>query len=317
MAGATRAGTVMHGSFRFAGVEATPSRRPDTTATTRTDRMQDKPWRVSSPTGRSPGDHLCWPFRCRDELVAAARAYVTEGLSRQERVAYVSEVDSSKGFPDLGGIRGLDELVERGQLQLVPCDRVHGAGAADAADLPALATLAEEAIAAGYRGLRMFADETVRVHDPVRRLRQVSYEHQLDQFCCTHPVAALCAYDAAALGNSAVAELVCVHGLAHGDLSPFQLHASRDADAALAGCIDVFCTDQFEQALHRIGVAEAGGTVIIDAADLEFIDVRGLLTLDRFAAGSGATIVLRSAPAVVTRLSELVDLIAVRVDGSR
>ena len=276
--------------------------------------MRDKPWRVSSPTGRSPGDHLCWPFRCRDELVAAARAYITEGLSQQERVAYVSKVDSSELCHDLSEIPGLDEHVERGRLQVVPCDTVHGADAGDAADLPVLTTLTEEALAAGYRGLRMFADETVRVHDPVRRMRQVYYEHQLDQFCCTHPVAALCAYDAAELGNSAVAELVCVHRLARGDLSPFHLHGSRKADAALAGCIDVFCTDQLEQALQQIGMARAGGTVIIDAADLEFIDVRGLLTLDRHAAGTGATIVLRSAPAIVTRLSELVDLIALRVD---
>jgi anti-anti-sigma regulatory factor len=249
-------------------------------------------------------------------MLAAARAYVTEGLSRQERVAYVSEVDSTRSFPDLTGIPGLDEHVERGRLQVVPADRAHAADAGDAADLSVLATLTEEALAAGYRGLRMFADETVRVHDPERRMRQVTYEHQLDRFCCTHPLAALCAYDAAALGNSAVAELVCVHTLARGDLSPFSLHAARGADAALAGSIDVFCTDQLEQALQRTGVARAGGTVIIDVADLEFIDVRGLLTLDRYAAGTGATIVLRSAPAVVTRVLELVDMVAVRVEGS-
>jgi anti-anti-sigma regulatory factor len=304
----------MRGSFEFAGAGPT-ARRQSGTATTGTDGVIARPWRVSSPTGRSLGDHLCWPFRCRDELVAAARAYVTEGLSRQERVAYVSEVDSTDWPRELSGILGLDEHLERGGLQLVPCGAVHDADAGNAVDLPMLATLTEEALAAGYRGLRMFADETVRAHDPVQRMRQVSYEHQLDQFCCTHPVAALCAYDAAALGNSAVAELVSVHGLAQGDLSPFHVRASRNADAALAGCIDVFCSDQFERALQRTGVADAGGTVIIDAADLEFIDVRGLLTLDRYATSSGATIVLRSAPTVVTRLSELVDLIALRVDG--
>jgi anti-anti-sigma regulatory factor len=271
---------------------------------------------VSSPTGRSRGDHLCWPFRRRDELLAAARAYVTEGLSRQERVAYVSEVGCTRSIPDLAGIPGLAEHVERGRLQLVPGEEAHGADAGDAADLSVLATLTEEALAAGYRGLRMFADETVRVHDPARRMLQVSYEHQLDRFCCTHPLAALCAYDVVALGNSAVAELVCVHTLAGGDLSPFQLRAARETDAALAGSIDLFCTDLLELALQRTGVARAGGNVIIDAADLEFIDVHGLLTLDRHAAGAGATIVLRSPPAVVTRVLKLVDLIAVQVEGS-
>jgi anti-anti-sigma regulatory factor len=312
-------GAAMRSNSWITGAGAEPSVRDLPVSTTPgSDRPPgDRPWRVSSPTGRSRGDHLCWPFRRRDELLAAARAYVAEGLSRQERVAYVSGVDPAGSLPDLIGIPGLAEHVERGRLQVVPGDRTHGADAGEAADLSVLATLTEEALAAGYRGLRMFADETVRVHDPARRMRQVSYEHQLDRFCCTHPLAALCAYDAAALGNSAVAELVCVHALAHGDLSPFHLRAARGADAALAGSIDVFCVDQLEQALRRTGVARAGGIVAIDAADLEFIDVRGLLTLDRHAVSTGATIVLRSAPPVVTRVLELVDMVAVRVEGRR
>jgi anti-anti-sigma regulatory factor len=229
-------------------------------------------------------------------------------------VAYVSEVDSTSSLPDLTGIPGLDEHVERGRLQVVASDTVHVPGASGT-ELPALETLTGEAIAAGYRGLRMFADDTTLVQDPARRAQHVYYEYQLDRFCRMHPVSALCAYDAVALGNSVVAELVSVHALTRGDLSPFQLHAVREAETALAGCVDVFCVDQFEQALQGIGLAGAGGTVIIDAADLEFIDVRGLLTLDRHAAGCGATIVLRSVPAVVTRLLELVDLVALRVEG--
>jgi hypothetical protein len=44
------------------------------------------------------------------------------------------------------------------------------------------------------------------------------------------------------------------------------------------------------------------------------MDVRGLLTLDRYAAASDVMMVLRSPPTVVTRLSKLVDLIALRVE---
>jgi hypothetical protein len=33
---------------------------------------------------------------------------------------------------------------------------------------------------------------------------------------------------------------------------------------------------------------------VLDAADLEFIDVRGLLELDRYAVQNGGTVVLRS-----------------------
>lgn len=66
-----------------------------------------------------------------------------------------------------------------------------------------------------------------------------------------HPVSALCAYDTVALGDSVVAELVSVHALARGDLSPFRLRAAREADTALAGCVDMFCADEFAQALQE------------------------------------------------------------------
>ena len=102
--------------------------------------------------------------------------------------------------------------------------------------------------------------------------------------------------------------------MAHEALSPFQVCAALSADAALAGNVDVFCTDQLELALQRIGIATPGGTVVVDATGLEFMDVRGLLTLDRYAAASDVMMVLRSPPTVVTRLSTLVDLIALRVE---
>ena len=86
-------------------------------------------------------------------------------------------------------------------------------------------------------------------------------------------------------------------------------------DSALAGEIDVSCADQLEQALQRIGLGACGGKVVIDAADLKFIDIRGLLTLDRHAAANEAILVLRSPPTVVTRLLTVVDVIAVRAEG--
>lgn len=271
---------------------------------------------VFSPTGRSPRDHVCWPFRLHEDLTAVACAYVAEGLARQERVAYVSEGGPVELRHDLERIPRLAEHVDRGQLQLMP---MHTLPASDssvdpAMELPLLARMTGEALAAGYRGLRMLTNATVRVRDPVRRAQQVRYEHLIDQFCLEHPLTMLCAYDATALRNSAVAELACVHALAHEDLSPFRLHAALSADVALAGSVDLFCTDQLEQALQRIGVAASGATVVVDATELEFIDVRGLLTLDRHAAANDAIIVLRSPPAIVARLLKLVDLIALRVE---
>jgi anti-anti-sigma regulatory factor len=288
------------------------------------DARMNKPWVVWSPVGRSVGDHVCWPFRGHDAMTAVARPYVSEGLTRGERVAYLADRAPSELRKDLDGLPGLDEHVERGRLQLVPVATLPAPDPSvpDAelrsvpdAELMVLAEMTAQALDGGYVGLRMFADGTDRARDPVWRARQVRYEHLIDRFCLDHALTRLCAYDAAVLGNSAVAELVCVHALAHGDLSPFQVHAAPTADAALAGEIDVFSADQLEQALQRISVGACGGKVVIDAADLKFIDIRGLLTLDRHAAANDVILVLRSPPAVVTRLLTVVDLIAVRVEG--
>jgi MEDS: MEthanogen/methylotroph, DcmR Sensory domain/STAS domain len=277
----------------------------------------NKPRVAWSPIGRSIGDHVCWPFRGHDAMTVVARPYVAEGLDRGERVTYVGEGDPSTLRHDLDGLPDLNEHLERGRLQLVPAATLPASDPSvhPASELPVLAGMTSQALDAGYAGLRMFTNGTSRARDPAQRAHLVGYEHLIDRFCLEHALTMLCAYDAVALRNSAVAELVCVHALAHGDLSPFQIHATSGADAALAGEVDVFCLDQLEQALERIGVGASGGKVVIDAADLKFIDIRGLLTLDRHAIRTEATLVLRSPPAVVTQLLTLVDLIALQVEG--
>jgi hypothetical protein len=216
---------------------------------------------VSSPTGRRPGDHVCWPFRRDADAVAVARAYLAEGLAGQERVAYVADGGPDELRHELDGVPALDDELDRGGLLLLPLNTLPASDASTdpAVELSLLGAMTETALAAGYRALRVFARGTSRVRDGARRAQHVRYEHLIDRFCLEHPLTMLCAFDAAVLGNSAVAELACVHALVHEELSPFQVRAARSADAALAGNVDVFCTDQLEQALQQIGVAASGG----------------------------------------------------------
>src|SRR4051812_34881970 len=142
----------------------------------------NKPWVAGSPIGWSIGEHVCWPFRGHDAMTAVARPYVAEGLARGERVAYVADRGRSALRQDLDGLPGLDEHVERGRLQLVPVATVPAAdpGVDSAAELVVVAEMTAQALDAGYAGLRMFADGTDRAWDPVRRERQVRYEHLID-----------------------------------------------------------------------------------------------------------------------------------------
>ena len=186
-------------------------------------------WVVRSPMCRSVGDHVCWPFRDRGELGVVARAFVMEGLGRDERVAYVGQGGPRDLQGDLVGVPDLQACLDRGQLQV-----------ADIATMPAsdpstdpvdelidLAAMTRDSLDAGFTGLRMMANGTMRVVDPRRRARFIRYEHLVDRFCLDHAFTGLCALDATALDEGLIAELGCVHALTFGELSPFQLRAAR------------------------------------------------------------------------------------------
>ena len=77
----------------------------------------------------------------------------------------------------------------------------------------------------------------------------------------------------------------------------FALRAARGADAALVGSVDAFSVDL--AGARRCGGSVCrgpGGGMVLDATDLECIDVRAMRELDRHAARTGATLVLRSPP---------------------
>jgi MEDS: MEthanogen/methylotroph, DcmR Sensory domain len=249
-------------------------------------------------------------------LMPEARAYLVEGLERNEGLAYVSEGDPGELRHDLDGIPGLDEHLDRGRIQLLPFDSLQrGEPAAHpATELPLLAALARDAQKTGYRGLRIFANGTVRVRDPARRAQHVRYEHLIDRLCRKRALTMLCAYDRSWLGEDAVAELACVHPIARGGLSPFQLSADPRADLALAGSVDTFSAADLVTALQRIEVPAPGVQASIDLTSLRFIDHRALLTLDQYATRRRSTLVLRSPPHLVLRLTELIPLRAVRLE---
>jgi hypothetical protein len=183
-----------------------------------------------------------------------------------------------------------------------------------AAELPLLSAMAADALDAGYRGLRIFANGTVRVRDPARRAQHVRYEHLIDRLCRQRALTMLCAYDTSRLGDAAVAELACVHPMARGGFSPFQLSTDPRADLALVGSVDTFSVADLVTALQRIDVPPPGDQALVDLTSLRFVDHRALLTLDQYAARRRSTVVLRSPPHLVPRLMELISLRAVRLE---
>jgi hypothetical protein len=56
-----------------------------------------------------------------------------------------------------------------------------------------LAAMTRDSLDAGYTGLRIVANGTLRMIDPRRRDRIVHFEHLIDRFCLDHAFTRLCA----------------------------------------------------------------------------------------------------------------------------
>ncbi|MCE6995451.1 MEDS domain-containing protein [Saccharothrix sp. S26] len=69
----------------------------------------------------------------------------------------------------------------------------------------------QEALAAGFTGLLVVADVTPLVSTPARLEAFARYEHLVDCYMATHPLAGMCAYDRVQLGDAAVAQVACLH----------------------------------------------------------------------------------------------------------
>jgi hypothetical protein len=184
-------------------------------------------------------------------LAAAARAFLAEGLDREERVAYLGPGGVGELQRDLVDLPGVADHLVRGRLQITDIATLPASDpATDPVDeLIDLAAWTQEALDAGFTGLRLMANGSGRVAESPRLPRFVRYEHLIDRFCLDHSVTVLCAFDIGDVGVGTVAELGCVHALMRSELLPFRLRAARRTDVALAGSVDVFCVAQRVEAL--------------------------------------------------------------------
>ncbi len=133
-----------------------------------------------------------WAFTGAREFAALATSCLMEGAALGERLMYVAE------YPDPSAVAALSGVTGDGDLQVVSTGDVYGtSGVVDPeAQLACYGTEMEAALAAGYSGLRIVCDNTPLVRTEVALAAWRRYELLGDQFAATHPVTALCAFDA-------------------------------------------------------------------------------------------------------------------------
>jgi anti-anti-sigma regulatory factor len=261
-------------------------------------------------------DHLCWPYHDLDEFVAVAVEFLADGVALGQRVAYIGDGPTDVLRSRIGGLDGVEDLLDRGAAAVLPVDEVYGdGGTTPEAQVASYRAATQAALDDGYEGLRVAAEATALVATPQIRERFGRYEHLVDRAMRETPFAALCGYDRSQLDDDAVLEVACMHPLVREGASPFQVYAAVGADLGLVGEVDTAVSPAFARALGRTGLDAAGSTTIeIDASRLDFVDHNGILELERLAQTEAVVVVLRDAPSVAGRLVELLDLQQVEVE---
>lgn len=251
--------------------------------------------------------HVCWTFEESATFQKHARDFLAEGVAAGERVWYV-------GFEPFPELPGLGTAVQYKSLASMYDDD----GVVDPpAQLAVYRAATEEALAEGYTGLRVVADDTSLVRTPEQLDAFARYEHLIDRYRQTAPFSAACGFNRAELGGRAIAELTCMHPAGNADVL-FRLYACRpeEGSATLSGEIDESNRDIFVKALERAELRPVGGRLVLLAEDLRFIDHRTLLHLEAYAQRRAATIVLCTRLHAVTRLIQLFGLTRVRVEAA-
>lgn len=267
---------------------------------------------VDDTRGLGPHDHVCWGFTDAASFRAQATNFLAEGLALGQQATYVGP--AAEEVAD--GLRAIADPD-------LPAGAVHGqAGLPDdvfepATQVAAYAQAAQDALAAGFSGLRVATDVTPLVDTPDRLDAVARYEYLVDQYMADRPFAAMCGFNEPVLGPDAVAQVACMHPTATPGATQFRLHASseRECRAALGGELDLVTDTLFPLALDRAELwPNEDGDLVLDAAELRFIDHGGMSRLVGLAQRLSCTVVLRTEQAIPGRVVELLDGDGVRVE---
>ena len=255
------------------------------------------------------GTHVCWAYDDATAFQQAAEAFLAEGAQKQERLVYVADAPAAELAGHLDAV-DVERLTAAGQLLIRPVHALYEPGGVfdAAAQVGAYRSLVDGALADGFTGLRVAADATALVATDHAHRRFLEYELAVDRVMATAPMSAMCAYDAAEVGDR-IEDLFAVHPCSHGG-EPEGLHAYFDGPAlVLRGEADL----RTEAVLDAVvfSLASLPAPTRLDVHDLRFIDVRSLARLGRAAstlASTGRPLRVHGLSTVARRCATLLNL---------
>jgi MEDS: MEthanogen/methylotroph, DcmR Sensory domain len=242
-----------------------------------------------------PHDHIGWVFAGPAEFAALARPFLTEGAERGELLMYVAEDPGSAALASLDGVAGLDGF------QVASIAEVYGpSGIVDAVRQRATFSAAlADALAQGYTGIRVAADNTSLVTDDERLKAWIGWEIAADRFIAENAVTGLCAFNRDKIDVNRLRHLATLHPLASAasPVPQYRLFAD-DGELCIEGEVDSFAVSQLRPALDVLPPKTAV------RVDLESATLRGAKALAALSdlADTGVTVTIQGQPAAIREL---------------
>lgn len=233
-----------------------------------------------------PHDHIGWVFAGETGFEELAGPFLAEGAARGELLMYVSETPRP---PTAARLR--DRYGSR-VIRIARTAEVYGeSGVVDpVAQRAMFAAMLADALAAGFSGIRVAADNTSLVTDDARLAAWIRWEHVADRFMADNPVTGLCAFDERRVDVNQLRHLATLHPLsASSDPEPqFRMYSDGGA-LCLEGHVDSFAVGQLPLALEAL---PPGTGVRVDLSAATLMSRAPLAGLRRLAA-TGVPVILR------------------------
>ena len=237
-----------------------------------------------------PGDHAFLAFADDEERWEILSTFTRQGLAREESVFLLLDVDSPGEVAArvAGSAAAAQRAIDGGHLVVSNAPRF-APGRFDARKLvDTTRRRIDEVVSAGFSGLRS-ASEMSFALAPVDSLDQaVEYEHVLDEtlFAGQHgQYTALCVWDERKFGTEPAMDAArAIHPVTVLP-SAGTLHvAPTAAGVRLTGDSDLSTRAEFTGALRALA-ARPEATLVLDIADLSFLDAYSVNAILRLAAG--------------------------------
>lgn len=248
------------------------------------------------------GTHACCRFDGPDDREHVLTRFIADGAVAGERILLYTRAGDLDGVPRDFGVTDLDTIRRSGQLTIgSAADAYFEDGVFDGeARAAGFAAIAEAAVAEGYAGVRVYADNgwmPAALGDPDEWLE---YELRVAQLIPKYPLIGLCGFGAGDASPLSDDEIDAVHHQrvgCDGRPSAFVVYCRGDGSWVLEGAIDAFSKVTARRVLEA--AERLGRPVVVDLGRLEFVDV-GVMVMLRDLIGAGAVRV-ENPPALLTR----------------